>query len=133
MTDNRDDPTLRRTYMAVALVGLVAAIVAFVGVSGHWGSSVAVGAGIATVNLYVLARTVQNLLGGGRRAWVVLALLKFAALFGITYLMIRSGVVAPLGLAVGFGSLPFGILLATALAPKQPIDDDFVSGNTDHA
>lgn len=133
MTDNRDDLTLRRTYVVVAVVGLLAACFAFVGMGAAWGVSVGFGAAIASVNLYVLARTVQSLLGGGARAWVVLALLKFAALFGLTYLMIRSGAVIPLALAVGFGALPFGILIASALAPKHPIDDDFVSGNTDHA
>lgn len=131
-TTTRNDRTLRRVYGAIAGVGLVVASLATVFFGPTWGVSVLVGASIALGNLWILSRAIRNLFaaeGGAAVPWSMVAILKFFALLGLTYLAVKSGV-EPLGLAFGFGALPLGIVLGSLV---QAPDADRVNEGTDHA
>lgn len=90
-----------------------------------------VGALIASLNLLVLARTVRSIVDGGGASWAGVALLKFLVLLAVTYGLIHNRLVSPLALAVGFGALPFGILLAGTFG--APREDSTPSIESDHA
>lgn len=124
------DPLLARAYSVVLVVGAALTLAALF-VSG-WRTSLGVFAGsvIAFVNLWVLARAVQSLLGGAQMRWAAFAFLKFLALLGISFVLVRSGAIQPMPLAVGFGALPLGISIAgTLFVPATPSS----AKETDHA
>jgi hypothetical protein len=132
------DAQLRVSLAAVAVSGaaLAAASVPFFGLSAAL--SVAVGAGLATANLWALARIVAALLPDESRAstdggagtpapdqapnqtvlWAFLGLLKMFALFGVVWLLMRHGFVSGLGLVVGFGALPIGIAIGSLVSHR---------------
>lgn len=121
MENTTEDSTMRRAHLTVALVGVVFGLggLSFFGVRP--GLSAFAGALVASANLLVLARTVQKMVQGAGASWAGVALIKFLVLLAVTYGLIQSGLVEPLGLAVGFGALPLGILLAgTFPAPALP-------------
>jgi hypothetical protein len=104
---------------ALALFGLSAAV------------SVAVGAGLATVNLWALARIVAALLpdeadgptGGSRGAsgsvaWALLGIVKMFALFAVVWLLMRHGFVSAVPMLVGFGALPIGIAIGSLVSDR---------------
>lgn len=137
-TTTAADPTMRRAYLAVGVAGLIFAVGAgsFLGLRA--GISVVLGALVALANLWVLEKTVRNLLGGAQVKWGAVAVLKFIVLLVVTFGLVRSGFVLPLGLALGFGALPFGIFAAgTFGVPADPADSSPVnpssSQETDHA
>lgn len=107
-----EDSTMRRTHLAVASVGIVLGLSGLVFFGVHPGLSVFSGAAVASVNLFVLSRAVHKMVQGAGASWAGIALIKFLVLMAVTYGLIDSGLVEPLSLAVGFGALPLGILLA---------------------
>lgn len=117
MTPPSHDPGLRQTYTMVAIVGALLAVSGFAFAGTAFFISTALGAAIAFANLVVLARSVSRLLSGGRGSWAAVFLLKFAALFLLTYLLIDRGLVQPLGLALGFGALPLGVVIGGFRTP----------------
>jgi hypothetical protein len=123
---------MRRVLAAVAITGAVLSVGALA-VSGLWSAfSVAVGAAIATANLWVLARVVRALLPTdaegartqSRGAWALVAALKMVGLFGVVWLLMRHGVVAPLSLVVGLGSLPIGIAIGGLVSDRNAPADE---------
>jgi len=104
------------TFAALAVFGGRAAL------------GVAFGGAIASANLVVFVRVVQAFLGQRTRAqtvpWAALVMLKLILLFGGVWLILKSGIVDPLALAVGYGALPLGITLGTLFGPKPPDDYD---------
>ncbi len=135
MEKTPEDTAMRRAHLMVALAGVAFGLCGFVFFGVRAGSSVAAGAAVASINLLVLSRTVQRMVEGAGASWAGVALLKFLVLMAITYGLIDSGLVQPLGLAVGFGALPFGILLAGAFAAPvgdRPVDID-PNVKSDHA
>jgi ATP synthase I chain len=126
----KTDPTLRRTMIAVAVLGAAMAVFAFGYFGVKEGLSVLAGTLVATANLFVLARSVAKLLGGGSPAWAGVAFLKFVVLLAATFVLVRSPFIDALGLAVGFGALPLGIFVAgTSRIPDAPS----LEKETDHA
>ncbi len=121
---------MKRTHQTVAVIGLVLALASTSWAGLSFGGSVAVGALVASVNLYVLSRSVHKLVDGASPSWAVVAGLKFIVLLGVTYVLIDSGIIKPLALAVGFGALPLGILLAGLLGATP---QTAVAAKTDHA
>lgn len=119
------DARLVSALVAVALTGVVMAVTAlFV-----WGSRLAVsveaGGVIAASNLYVLSRIVHGMTslgwggdGGGGGAWGVIAMAKMVVLFGGIWWAMSRGLVDPLGLVVGYGSLPIGIAIGAIVSDK---------------
>ena len=53
-------------------------------------------------------------------AWSTLALLEMLILFGGAWQLMKHGVVSPLGLVLGYASLPIGITLAQMLGRLRP-------------
>jgi|GEM_PF-832300 len=135
MTTTAPDQELTRTYVAVGGMGILLALGAlwFLGVSAAAGALV--GALMSGLSLVLLARAVRNLVAGGRTSWAFLAAFKFAFLLVLTYWLLESRLVPPLGLALGFGALPLGIFFSTLVitapgthgglsAPQDPTRKD---------
>ena len=121
---SHSDAQMRAAVIAVALCGVCLTLGALVFFSGRAALGVAIGGGIATVNLLVFARIGNAFLGrkGKTAPWAVIALLKLVVLFGGIWLILASGVISGLSLAVGYGALPLGITLASLFGPKPPDD-----------
>ena len=117
MTTAAPDQELTRTYASVAGMGALLALgaLSFLGVSAAIGALV--GTVMSELSLLALARAVKNLMAGGRSSWAVLAAFKFAFLLVLTYWLLESRLIPPLGLALGFGALPLGIFFATLVIP----------------
>jgi len=126
----RYDSRMRTSLVAVALSGAVLAFcaLAFFGVSAAW--SVALGAGLATGNLWALAKIVAALLPDERSGpqnagpWILVALLKMFGLLAAAWLLMRHAVVSPVPMLVGFGSLPIGIAIGSLVSDRGADSDD---------
>ncbi len=109
----RIDPDLKRAEAAVAAIGVVLSIGAWSFFGARVGGSVLAGAIVASLNLAVLARSVARLLAGASAKWGFLAFLKFIALLALTFVLVDRNWVDALGLAVGFGALPLGVVVGS--------------------
>ena len=119
------DAPMKAAIASTAVCGVALAALAFVtfGLAAAFG--VAIGGAIATANLAVFARIGQAFLAEkGRGPWVAVAVLKLVFLFGGVFLLIKSGIVSGVSLAVGYGALPLGITLGSLFGPKPPDDFD---------
>jgi hypothetical protein len=112
---------LQAAIGTVAATGVLLALVTAFLWGGRMAFSVATGAAIATSNLYVLSRIVARLMSGatGTGALGVLAVTKIVVLVGGVWLLLTRGLVDPIALLVGYGSLPIGIALSTLLGDKK--------------
>jgi hypothetical protein len=114
------DPRLRTAILLVALVGVgfTGAAVFFFGVYVAW--SVGIGAALAALNLWALARVISthgDEAPSRRRG--VLAVLKMLGLVGVVWLLMRHGVAAPIPMVVGLGSLPIGIVIGSLVSDRS--------------
>jgi hypothetical protein len=118
------DGTMRAVVLSVAGSAVVMTLIALVWFDARAALGVAVGGAIATANLYVFARIGEAFIARrGRTApWAVIAVLKLLVLLGGVWLILKSGVVSPLSLAIGYASLVVGITLGTLFGPKPPGD-----------
>ena len=112
--------TLRTAVLAVGACAVVLTIGLGIALGPLTALSVGCGGALATANLYVFTRVGRELMVGGRRAriWTLVGILKFAVLVGVVYLLLRSGAVGPLGLALGYGALPLGIVIGNVVAAR---------------
>lgn len=123
----RLDGRMRTSIAAVALVGLGFALVALVVFGVSIAFSVAVGGAIAAGNLWALARIIAALLpddaqsarSQSKAGWALLAVLKMFGLVVAVWLLMRHGVVSPLPMMVGFGSLPIGIAIGSLVSDRR--------------
>ena len=115
----------QRAIWAVALVGVVIAIIALVVVGVRPARSVGMGGFVAVANLWSILMIVRGLLGGkrGKIPWGLIAALKFSVLFGGLYLLLKSGWADLMPLLVGYGALPIGIVAAQLGAPR-PVGEE---------
>jgi hypothetical protein len=115
---------LRSALGAVVVSALVLSLLAFYffGVKGLLGGLA--GGVIAFVNLWAVARVVRGILEESRfRArWSLLALLKMTGLFAAVFALFSAGLPI-LAIAIGYASLPIGIVIGQLWAPA-PADDD---------
>jgi hypothetical protein len=126
------DARMRMCLLAVALSGAAMTAGALLVFGARSALAVAVGSGIATGNLWVLGRIVGALLPGaaaGARAqskagWVLVAMLKMVGLVGLLWLLMRHGVLSPLSLMAGFGSLPIGIAIGSLVSDRSAPTED---------
>lgn len=119
---------MKRSHVAVGVVGSLISLGAITSFGPEVGASVMVGAALASLNLWILAWSMQRLFAGAGGAYGALAGFKFIALFGLLYLLLDRGWVEPLTLAVGFAALPLGVVLASLLpAPPASLEQ---SGRT---
>lgn len=106
------------------------------------GLSVFAGALVAASNLWVLSKIVEAILvppddDGDETseepkpapkepkktfsgAWGALALVKILVLFGGAWILMTRGLVDPIGLVVGYGSLPVGVALSGLFSGLKP-------------
>ncbi|MEM9695260.1 MAG: hypothetical protein AAGA56_22145 [Myxococcota bacterium] len=146
MTEPPDDSDEPRSgdhgaKLVVACVGgwgLASALLAAVVYGGAVAGSVAVGALLATLNLVAFFLIGRGLLGGGARAgmWALAGFSKFVVLIAAGYALLASGRVQPLPLAIGYLSLPAGIVFATLISavrgagpPRPPSPPEGPSGS----
>jgi hypothetical protein len=123
---------MRVALGAVAITGAVfgVAAAAFVGLDAAF--SVLLGAALAVGNLWALARIIVALLpddAGGAAAqsrvgWAILAAVKMVGLLGVSWLLMRHGVVSPLGMLVGFMALPIGIAIGSLVSDRSAPPED---------
>jgi hypothetical protein len=118
------DPRTRTAIVGVAAFGTLFVIGAGCGWGLRAAVSVAVGVLIAVANLYGLARILGALVGArtgedpNAGIWGVLAVVKVVGLFGGVWLLMTSHLVDPIGLVVGWGSLPVGIAVGSLVSDK---------------
>jgi hypothetical protein len=106
----------RAVFVSVAVSGGLL-YVGVLAVSGVYATSVAIGAGIALVNLWALRGIVVVLLSaaaGGRSSGALGFFLvpKQLALFGIVWLLLMRHLVSAGPLALGYAALPIGVAIA---------------------
>ncbi|EYF06662.1 Hypothetical protein CAP_1792 [Chondromyces apiculatus DSM 436] len=124
------DGTMRATLISVALTAVVLSLGALASYGQRPALGVALGGTMAVINLYVFAKVGEAFLGkrGNAAPWAVIAVVKLCALVGAVWLILRTGVVPPLALAVGFTSLVIGITVGSLFGPKPPEDEDPTPG-----
>ncbi len=123
------DGAVRTAITAVAGSGLLFSLGALAWFGWATGLGVAVGALVATVNLWAFAHVGRGVLGGGPRArlWGLLGALKMIGLMGLVYLLLKTGLVPALALVAGYAALPLGASLATFIGPAPGEDDPQLS------
>lgn len=111
---------MRAAILSVVAAALCLAIGAFATFGVKSGIGVAIGGALAVANLMVFARLGQAFVAGkGSSApWGIVAVLKLVALFGGVWLILKSGYVSGLALAVGYGALPIGITIGSLFGPR---------------
>lgn len=119
-TSGVGDAPMRAAIFSVAGCGVLFGVLGFAFADVHTGIGVLVGGAIATANLIVFARVGQAFLArrGNTAPWGVVAVLKLVLLFGGVWLLIKSGLVSGLSLAMGYAALPFGVTFASLFGPK---------------
>lgn len=114
------DPKTKRAIGAVVAFGALFSLAALVFGGVRLGFSAALGATVATTNLYLLARIVKNATSGrGPGVWGVLGAVKAVALLVVVWGLLKISLVDPIGLVIGFLALPVGIFVSGALAPRD--------------
>lgn len=103
---------LRTAIWAVAITGALLTLASpfVLGRAGVVG--VALGAAIATLNLWALGRIVRAFMNGAGLPWILLGALKLFGLLGALGLSLRLGVTTVIPLAIGYGALPVGIVFS---------------------
>ena len=123
----RLDPRMLTALAGVASFGVLFTLGAAIVGDGWTVLSVAIGAIIAAANLFVLAQIVAAMVaatageekqGSTAGVWGIFAVVKMLVLFGVTWLLMTKGVVAPIPLVVGYGSLPIGIAIGSLVSDK---------------
>jgi hypothetical protein len=105
---------------SVAAFGVILAGVAWVAFGAFAAESVAVGAALVALDLYVLGRVIRALFappgadgsGANKALWTFIGFAKLFVLFGGSWWLLASGLVHPLGLAAGIVALPLGLAVA---------------------
>jgi hypothetical protein len=113
-TQSTDQNGIATALWSVAVVGALLALGTPLLLGSGSRVSVALGAVLAVLNLWAVARMVRGFLypAGARSPWMTLAMLKFAVLFlGVTFL-VRGGYARILPLVIGYAALPLGIVIS---------------------
>ncbi len=126
MAANRLGDRIRTAVRAVAACGGVMALGALPVFGLRTSLSVALGAALATANLWALARILAALLPSttdgaraqSRAGWALLAVLKMVGLFFVVWLLLRGGAVSALALLAGYGALPIGIAIGSLVSDR---------------
>ncbi len=138
MADRRSDGIAFATR-AVAASGVVIVVLALLAFGFRAGLGAAVGAALATSNLWLLGKIIGALLppgdegdegddaprdgararGSSALLWSFLAALKILVLFGGAWMLMTKGWVSPMALCAGYGALPVGITLSTLRASMR--------------
>jgi hypothetical protein len=119
------DAPMRAAIVSVFLTGLCFALAGLAIFGPRAGLGVLFGGLIATANLFVFSRVVRAFLDkkGNTAPWAVIAVLKMVFLFGGVWLLLQSGIVSAMSLAMGYAALPLGVTLASLFGPAPPETD----------
>jgi hypothetical protein len=112
-------PLDRAMVMALNSVAAVAVALALGGLAlKGWSAAMGIAAGgfLATINLWVLGWVTRGVLSSRGRLHAVVGAVKFLALMGAAYLLLRAGLASGLTLAIGYASLPVGLTIGTLLS-----------------
>lgn len=123
--DTSGDRTIKAVTVSIGVCAGLLAVASWIAVGRHFGLGVVAGGIVGLLNFIVLARVGKAITGKSRDAafWGAVYLVKVVALFGGTFLMLRSGVVSGLGIVVGLTALVPGIVVGGLLAgPRGPND-----------
>jgi uncharacterized membrane protein len=126
------DARMRVAVLGVAITGGVFALAAAVVAGPLTAFSVAVGAAVATANLWALARILAALIPRteagaqtqSRAAWGIVAIVKVLGLVAVVWLLMRHGIVSPIPMLVGFGALPIGIAIGSLVSDRSAASED---------
>lgn len=130
-------PGEQRALLFVAGTGIVLFLFATPIYGWRFSSGIALGAAVASVNLWATARTVRAFLTGqgatGEEptlsvSWGVFALLKFSLLLLGVYLVFRFNLAHAFAFIVGLAALPLGMVALQLAGPKAPVQAAKVSG-----
>ncbi len=115
-------PGVGRALRGVALVGLGSTAFAWFSEGTRAGLGVAYGAALAVGNFWVFARVIAAFLDKRGRTvpWIIVSLVKVLALFAAAYELMKHDLASPLALAIGYGSLPVGIVVAELFGRTTP-------------
>jgi hypothetical protein len=107
----------------VAVVGLVLSLLSPFVVGARDAVGVAIGAALGVANLWAIAQVVRGIVRGSALPWSVVATLKFGALLFLVWVVLKNHWAAVGPLALGYVSLPLGIVIgqlrAGAHAPRE--------------
>jgi hypothetical protein len=119
------DPTLVAAVKAVFVTAVAFSVIALLGFDARTAVGVALGGGLATLNLVAFILIGKAFLDrrGSSAPWAIVGGMKLLALIAAAWLIIRSELASGLALAAGYGALPVGITLGS-LFGKKPNDVD---------
>jgi hypothetical protein len=112
MLKNDDDHGVRAALWAIALTGAVLTLGSPFVLGQRGVVGVALGSAIAAFNLWALARIVRAFVNGAGLPWVLLAGFKLIGLLALVALVLQLGLTTVVPLAIGYGALPVGIVIA---------------------
>jgi hypothetical protein len=101
-----------QAVLAVALVGLLFTLIAPFAIGPGTRLGVAIGSGIAVLNLVALSLVVRGFVRGNGLPWGIVGALKLAVLLFAAFIVLKNQWATALSLAMGFASMPFGIVLS---------------------
>jgi hypothetical protein len=118
------DVQLLRPLFAVAAVGVFSALATVAVLDRQKALGVAIGALLATTNLWVFARIGAAALhrDGAGFPYSLLAPLKLAALFAVVIAVLETRVAGPIEFLAGYLALPVGIVVAQLLARRTSFE-----------
>ena len=121
MTRADEEQGLRTALWAIALCGAALTLGSPFVLGSRGILGVALGSGIAALNLWSLGRIVRAFMNGAGLPWVLLAALKLIGLLAVVALVLQLGITTVIPLAVGYGALPVGIVLAQLAAARPRV------------
>jgi hypothetical protein len=127
-----EDNGLRSALWGIALTGAALTLGSpfVLGQGGVLG--VALGSGIAAFNLWALARIVRAFMNGAGLPWVLLAALKLFGLLAVVALVLKLGITTVVPLAIGYASMPVGIVFAQlGAARSRAVTSPSIQGGID--
>jgi hypothetical protein len=116
---------LGRPLFAVAAIGIALGLGGLVVGGTSQAVSIAIGAFLATSNLWVFTRlgTAFFARRGIHASWGLIAVLKLIVLFGAVALVLRSELASPIGFLVGYLALPIGIVVSQFFGLRQDFEN----------
>ncbi len=113
-----DESGVRPALWAIASCGAALTLASPFVLGGRAIVGVALGAGVAALNLWALARIVSAFMNGAGLPWVLLSALKLFGLLALVALALAFGITTAVPLAVGYSAMPLGIVLAQLSASR---------------
>lgn len=113
------ESSLRPALWATALTGAALTLASPLLFGSRGIVGVALGAAIATLNLWALGRIVRAFMAGAGMPWAVLGALKLLLLLALLVAVLRLKLTGVIPLAVGYGALPLGVVFSQLGAARQ--------------